>query len=162
MPSQHVELTGHRLPAEGEQREVVLVRHGETEWSRDRRHTGRTDIPLLDEGRARVREQLAPKLANWPFVLTLSSPLGRAQETAALAGLAPDDLDDDLLEWDYGDYEGITTAEIRKDRPDWLLWRDGCPGGESPDDVAARCDRVIARVIAAIGDTDDDVALVAH
>lgn len=158
----HVDLTGHRLPAEGERREVVLVRHGETAWSRDRKHTGRTDIPLLDEGRERVREQLAPKLADWPFVLTLSSPLQRAQETAALAGLTPDALDDDLLEWDYGDYEGVTTAEIRTLRPDWLLWRDGCPGGEHPEDVAARCDRVIARVLDAIGDGEDDVALVAH
>lgn len=156
------DLTAHPLPAAGERREVVLVRHGETEWSRDRRHTGRTDIPLLDEGRAHVRAALTPKLAGWPFVLTLCSPLQRAQETAALAGLVPDALEPDLLEWDYGDYEGITTADIRRDRPGWFLWRDGCPGGESPDDVAARVDRVIARVVEVIGDGDDDVAVVAH
>lgn len=161
-PAERGDLTSHRLPAAGERREVVLVRHGETEWSRDRRHTGRTDIPLLDEGRAHVREALAPKLAGWPFALTLCSPLGRARETAALAGLEPDAFDPDLLEWDYGDYEGITTADIRRDRPDWFLWRDGAPGGESPDDVAARCDRVIARVVEAIGDGEDDVAVVAH
>lgn len=157
-------LTGHRLPAAGERREVVLVRHGETAWSRDRKHTGRTDIPLLDEGRAQIREALAPKLEGWPFALTLCSPLGRARETAELAGLTPDAFDDDLLEWDYGEYEGVTTADIRTLRPDWLLWRDGCPGGEKPDDVAARCDRVIARVLEIIGDPDceTDVALVAH
>ncbi|MFA9271477.1 MAG: histidine phosphatase family protein [Baekduiaceae bacterium] len=163
-PTPDRNLTSHRLPAAGERREVVLVRHGETEWSRDRRHTGRTDIRLLDEGRQHVREALAPKLAGWPFALTLSSPLQRAQETAALAGLTPDALEPDLLEWDYGDYEGVTTAEIRTLRPDWLLWRDGCPGGEHPDDVAARCDRVIARVLEVIGraDCEEDVALVAH
>lgn len=158
------DLTAHPLPAPGERREVVLVRHGETAWSQDRRHTGRTDVPLLDEGRAHVREALAPKLRGWPFALTLCSPLGRARETAALAGLEPDAAEPDLLEWNYGDYEGVTTADIRRDRPDWLLWRDGCPGGESPDDVAARCDRVIARVLEVIGgdDAEDDVALVAH
>lgn len=143
-------------------REIVLVRHGETEWSRSGLHTGRTDIALTELGR-RQADQLAAKLEGRAFVLAMTSPLQRARETCERADLGCSaELSDDLLEWDYGDYEGITTADIRRGRPDWFLWRDGAPGGESPDDVAARCDRVIARVLEAIGDGEDDVAVVAH
>jgi broad specificity phosphatase PhoE len=138
--------------------EIVLARHGETEWSRDGRHTGRTDIPLTDNGR-RQAELLRGALAEWSFAEVLSSPLGRARETCRLAGL--DDraeLTDDLLEWDYGDYEGITTAQIRERRPDWYLWRDGCPNGEDAASIGARVDRVIA----AVEGVDGAVALFAH
>ena len=121
--------------------EVWLLRHAETEWSRTGRHTGRTDIPLTDEGR-RVAQALRPRLEGHAFALVLCSPLMRARETASLAGLECSGLRDDLLEWDYGEYEGITTPQIREQRPDWYLWTDGAPGGESPDEVAARCDRV--------------------
>jgi broad specificity phosphatase PhoE len=137
--------------------EVWLVRHAETEWSRDRKHTGRTDIPLTEKGREAARA-LRPRLEGHAFALVLSSPLSRARETAELAGLRVDGLRDDLMEWDYGEYEGITTPEIRETRPEWYLWRDGTPGGESPDDVAARCDRVVAE----IRQVEGDVALVAH
>jgi broad specificity phosphatase PhoE len=137
--------------------EVWLVRHAETEWSRTGKHTGRTDIPLTDNGREVARSMRA-RLEGHAFALVLCSPLARARETAKLAGLECSGLRDDLLEWDYGEYEGITTPEIRERRPGWYLWRDGVPGGETPDDVAVRCDRVIAEARAA----DGDVALVAH
>jgi broad specificity phosphatase PhoE len=137
--------------------EVWLLRHAETEWSRNGRHTGRTDIPLTDEGRE-VAKALRARLAGQAFALVLCSPLSRARETAQLAGLECSGLRDDLLEWDYGEYEGITTPQIREQRPDWYLWRDGTPGGESPADVAARVDRVIAEARAVEG----EVALVAH
>jgi broad specificity phosphatase PhoE len=138
--------------------ELVLVRHGQTEWSKDGRHTGRTDIPLLDEGR-RDAEALREPLSERAIALVLCSPLERARETAELAGLGDRlELDDDLLEWDYGEYEGITTPQIRETRPDWDLWRDGCPGGESPAEVGARADRVLGRAEGA----DGDVVLVAH
>jgi len=137
--------------------EVWLLRHAETEWSRNGRHTGRTDIPLTDEGR-QVAKALRARLAGQAFAVVLCSPLSRARETARLAGLECSGLRDDLLEWDYGEYEGITTPEIREQRPDWFLWRDGAPGGEMPDQVAARCRRVVAEVRAAEG----KVALVAH
>jgi probable phosphoglycerate mutase len=138
--------------------EVWLVRHAETEWSRTGRHTGRTDIPLTDIGRDVAWGPLGARLDGHAFALVLCSPLTRARDTAQLAGLECSGLRDDLLEWDYGEYEGITTPEIREQRPSWYLWRDGAPGGESPDDVAARCDRVIAEARA----VDGDVALVAH
>jgi probable phosphoglycerate mutase len=138
--------------------EVWLVRHAETEWSRTGRHTGRTDIPLTDAGRDVAWGPLRARVAGHAFALVLCSPLARARETARLAGLECSGLRDDLIEWDYGDYEGITTPDIREQRPGWYLWRDGAPGGESPDDVAARCDRVIAEARAVEG----DVALVAH
>jgi probable phosphoglycerate mutase len=138
--------------------EVWLVRHAETEWSRTGRHTGRTDIPLTDIGRDVAWGPLRARLDGHAFALVLCSPLTRARDTARLAGLECSGLRDDLLEWDYGEYEGITTPEIREQRPGWYLWRDGAPGGESPDDVAARCDRVIAEARA----VDGDVALVAH
>ena len=143
--------------AEGQ--EVWLVRHAETAWTKTGKHTGRTDIPLTEEGRAFARDVLAPRLGGHDFALVLTSPLSRAWDPAALAGLGDRaEVDDDLLEWDYGEYEGITTPEIRGGRPDWYLWRDGCPGGESPEQVGARCDRVIERIRGVPG----DVALFAH
>jgi probable phosphoglycerate mutase len=138
--------------------EIVLVRHGETEWSRDGRHTGRTDIPLTDAGRAQAA-LLRGAMGEWRVARVLSSPLQRALETCRLAGL--DDAvetTDDLLEWDYGEYEGVTTAQIRESRPGWYLWRDGCPGGEQAAAVGQRVDRVIAE----LQDADGDVALFAH
>jgi broad specificity phosphatase PhoE len=138
--------------------EIWLIRHAETEWSKVGRHTGRTDIPLTDEGRAHAAT-LPARLGDQTFARVLVSPLQRAQETARLAGLgAQIETRDDLAEYDYGDYEGITTAEIREGRPDWDLWRDGVPNGESPDDVGARADRVLEEAAG----TDGDVALVAH
>lgn len=129
----------------------LLVRHGETAWSRDHRHTGRTDLPLLPDGERQAR-LLGAALAERTFSLVLTSPLRRATETCRLAGLAPGARDDaDLLEWDYGAYEGLTTAEIHRDRPDWDLFADGAPGGECAEDVAARVDRVIDRIRAAGG-----------
>jgi broad specificity phosphatase PhoE len=138
--------------------EIVLARHGETEWSRDLKHTGRTDIPLTDRGRAEA-EQLGRALDGRSFARVLSSPLQRAVETCQLASLGDQvELTDDLLEWDYGDFEGITTAEIRQERPQWKLWRDGCPGGETATDVGKRVDRVIAD----LRGLDGDAVLFAH
>jgi broad specificity phosphatase PhoE len=138
--------------------EIVLARHGETEWSRDRRHTGRTDIPLTEAGR-RGAALLGDALAGRSFTRVMSSPLSRALDTCRLAGLGDAvELSDDLVEWDYGEYEGITTAEIRKGRPGWYLWRDGCPGGETAADVGRRVDRVIA----ALEGLEGDAALFAH
>jgi probable phosphoglycerate mutase len=138
--------------------EIVLARHGETEWSRDGRHTGRTDIPLTDQGR-REALLLREALAEWTFTRVLSSPLERALETCRLAGLGDlAETTDGLLEWDYGEYEGITTPQIRERRPDWNLWRDGCPAGESADDVGRRVDRELA----GLGEVEGDVALFAH
>ena len=137
--------------------QVWLLRHAETEWSRTGKHTGHTDVPLTDVGRD-VARALGERVADETFSAVLSSPLERARETAQLAGLEITGLRDDLLEWDYGDYEGLKTPEIREKRPGWYLWRDGVPNGESPDDVAVRCDRVIAEVL----QIDGDVALVAH
>lgn len=125
--------------------ELYLVRHGETEWSRDGRHTSTTDLPLTERGR-RQGEILAAELDPADFGLVLSSPRLRATETARLAGFTEPVIEEDLVEWDYGDYEGISTPEIRKTRPDWELWTDGCPGGESPDQVVQRLERVISRV----------------
>jgi probable phosphoglycerate mutase len=136
----------------------VLIRHGETEWSLDGRHTGRTDLPLLPEGVEQARA-LRPVLAAQSFAAVLTSPLLRARETAELAGLGPGAVvDGDLAEWDYGAYEGVTTTQIRVDRPGWELFADGVPEGESAEDVAVRVDRVIAR----IRSTPGDVACVAH
>ena len=138
--------------------EIVLARHGETEWSRDLRHTGRTDIPLTDKGR-RQAELLRDSLAARSFGRVLSSPLERAVETCRLAGVGERaELTDDLLEWDYGEYEGITTAQIREGRPDWYLWRDGCPGGETAADVGRRVDRVIGE----LEGLDGDAVVFAH
>ena len=130
---------------------ALLVRHAETEWSLAGRHTGRTDIPLTDAGRETARS-LAPRLSGTAFGLVLVSPSRRARETCELCGLgAAARIEEDLLEWDYGDYEGLTTREIQERRPDWVLWRDGCPGGELPDQVGARADRVIASLAGAPG-----------
>ncbi|HET9102139.1 MAG TPA: histidine phosphatase family protein [Solirubrobacteraceae bacterium] len=139
-------------------RTLVVIRHGETEWSRAGRHTGLTDIPLTEAGRA-AAAALAPRLAEQTFALVLCSPLQRARETCALAGFGQQaELCEDLVEWNYGDYDGLTSAEIRETRPGWDLWHDGCPGGEQPDEVGARLDRVLARV----AEVDGDVLAVAH
>jgi probable phosphoglycerate mutase len=133
--------------------QLWLVRHGETAWSTAGRHTGRTDIPLDDPGRSQA-ESVAPLLRGHDFVQVLTSPLRRARETCELAGFGDRaDVVDDLQEWDYGDYDGLTTEEIRKTRADWNLWRDGCPGGETAQQVAARADRVVSRVRDVDGDT---------
>jgi broad specificity phosphatase PhoE len=140
------------------QMEIVLVRHGETEWSRDHRHTGRTDVPLTAEGR-RQAERLRDALAEWSFTRVLSSPLSRALDTCRLAGYGDRaEQSDELLEWDYGEYEGETTDRIRESRPGWNLWRDGCPGGESVADVSARVDPLVSE----LKDSDGDVLLFAH
>ncbi len=141
--------------------DVWLVRHAETEWSRMRRHTGRSDIELTEAGRA-AAVALRPRLAGHAFAQVRVSPLQRARTTAQLAGVDLTDdattLDADLLEWDYGDYEGLSTLQIRETRPSWFLWSDGCPDGEDAADVGARVDRVIAAVCA----VDGDSLLVAH
>jgi probable phosphoglycerate mutase len=131
---------------------IVVVRHGETEWSASGQHTSRTDLPLTAAGRERAAA-LAGALSAWSFALVLCSPLRRARETCELAGLQDAAvIDDDLREWDYGAYEGLTTPQIRAKDPDWSLWRDGCPGGETPFAVGARADRVLARLRTAGGD----------
>jgi probable phosphoglycerate mutase len=133
---------------------IVLVRHGQTEWSASGKHTSTTDLPLTAEGR---RAAAALSLRGRDLALVLTSPRRRARETCELAGLHGE-IDDDLAEFDYGEYEGLTTKEIRAERPGWSLWTDGAPGGESAGQVGARVDRVIARALAANG----DVALFAH
>lgn len=140
--------------------ELWLLRHGATEWARNGRHTGRTDLPLLAEGEAEALA-LVPALAGLAFDAVLVSPLQRARRTAALAGLGDAATPcPDLCEWDYGDYEGITTAQIRAERPGWSLWRDGCPGGEDAAQVQQRCQAVIDRALAVAA--APRVALVAH
>ena len=138
--------------------ELVLVRHGETDWSATGRHTSHTDLPLTRSGRQRAAA-LADALAGHTFALVLSSPLRRARETAELAGFGEAaEPFGELHEWDYGQYEGLTTPQIRAQNPTWDLWRDGCPGGESPEQVRARADGVLERVTEATG----DVLLFAH
>ncbi|MFY1670751.1 histidine phosphatase family protein [Plantactinospora sp. WMMB334] len=139
--------------------EIVLVRHGETTWSASHRHTSYTDLELTPEGERQARD-ITGELGGRRFAAVLSSPRRRALRTAELAGLAVTAVDEDLGEWNYGEYEGLTTAQIRQERPDWLLWTDGCPGGEQPDQVGSRLDRVLARATAFLD--DGDVALVAH
>ena len=130
---------------------AVLVRHAETEWTLSGQHTGRTDLPLTDHGRE-AAGALAPRLAGFEFALVLVSPSRRARETCELCGLADGaQLREDLLEWDYGDYEGLTSPEIEQLQPGWSLWRDGCPGGEDAAAVGARADRVIAELLSAGG-----------
>jgi len=131
---------------------VAIVRHGETEWSRAWRHTGRTDLPLTAEGRARA-EHMRVRLAGRQFALVLTSPLQRARVTAQLAGFPDAQVCEDLLEWDYGDDEGRTSTEIREERPGWLIWADGPKNGETIDQVADRADRMIQRILHAGGDT---------
>lgn len=132
--------------------EVWLVRHGETAWSRDGRHTSVTDVPLTEAGVEAARE-VGLRLAGHAFVLVLTSPRSRARETARLAGFPDAVVDDDLAEWSYGDYEGITTAEIRQSAPGWTVWTHPSPGGETAADLGRRVDRVIGRARAAEGDT---------
>jgi len=132
--------------------EIALVRHGETEWSASGQHTSRTDLPLTEPGRRRA-EDLRGMLAGRDWALVLCSPLRRARETCELAGLSDRAvIDENLREWEYGEYEGLTTPQIREQRPDWLLWRDGCPDGESPEQVGARADQALERLSAAGGD----------
>ncbi|WP_406298784.1 histidine phosphatase family protein [Embleya sp. NBC_00888] len=146
--------------------ELMLVRHGETEWSRSGRHTGLTDIPLTPEGEAQAKA-VADLLAGHTFPLALTSPLVRARHTAELAGITGAEVEPDLVEWDYGGYEGITTNEIRESVPGWFLWRDGVPPGdadhpgESIADVGRRVDRVLARVRPVL-EGGEDAVLVAH
>ena len=141
--------------------ELWLLRHGATQWAREGRHTGRTDLPLLPEGEAEAR-RLAPVLGAQGFDAVLVSPLQRARRTCELAGLGEQaELCDDLQEWDYGDYEGITTAEIRRSVPDWAVWTHPCPAGESAADVAVRCERLIHLCLARLGQ-ERRLALFAH
>jgi len=136
----------HALPL------VCLARHGETAWSLSGQHTGLTDIPLTERGERDAR-RLGDRLHDRRFAMVLTSPLQRAARTCALAGFgAVAEIDADLVEWNYGQYEGRRSAEILADRPDWQLFRDGCPGGESPAQVGARADRVVQRVRAVEGD----------
>jgi probable phosphoglycerate mutase len=138
--------------------DVLAIRHGETAWSLSGQHTGTTDIPLTDNGR-RLAKRMRPVLASYTIVLVLCSPMQRARETCALAGLGEMAvIDPDLVEWDYGTYEGLTPKQIQEIAPGWLIFRDGCPGGEAPEQVGARVDRVIARSRAVGG----DIALFAH
>ena len=137
---------------------VFVIRHGETEWSLNGRHTGATDVHLTDHGR-RVARLLRGDLGGRAFALVLVSPMQRARETCELSGLARSAIiEPDLVEWNYGTYEGLTTGQIRRQAPGWLIFRDGCPGGETPEQVGARTDRVIARAHGVQG----DVALFAH
>ncbi len=128
-----------------------LVRHGETEWSRDGRHTSTTDLPLTGPGEETARA-LAPRLSGERFEQVLCSPRRRARRTAELAGFAEAETDEDLVEWDYGDYEGVTTLEVRESVPGWTVWTHPVPGGEDAGSVATRLDRVVARVTAVDGD----------
>jgi len=137
---------------------LYLIRHGETEWSLSGQHTGRTDLPLTAHGEDEARK-LEPWLRPIPFARVLTSPLQRARQTCELAGLgAAASVEPDLAEWNYGDYEGRLSRDIRKARPDWNVFRDGCPNGEMPGQVSARADRVVARLLA----LDGNVALFSH
>jgi broad specificity phosphatase PhoE len=138
--------------------QIWLARHGETEWSRAGRHTGRTDVELTEHGREQAR-LLRRGLDGRDFDRVITSPLSRAAETCSLAGFGDGaERTDALLEWDYGEYEGLTTPQIREQRPGWWLWRDGCPGGETPAEIGARVDPLVAQLLQATG----NVALFAH
>ncbi|MFG3660860.1 histidine phosphatase family protein [Streptomyces sp. NPDC047706] len=148
--------------------DIMLVRHGETEWSRSGRHTGLTDVPLTEHGREEARG-LVPLIRSHRIGACFVSPLQRARETAELVGLhGAVRVDADLVEWDYGGYEGITTVDIQQERPDWFLFRDGVvPGppehpGESAEQVGARADRMLSKVDAALANTEGVVVLVSH
>lgn len=130
--------------AKGADAEVWLIRHGETEWSKAGQHTGTSDLPLTKAGEDAARS-LRPLLARTSFDLIVSSPLQRARRTAELAGVVDVQIDDDLVEWDYGEYEGLTRVQVREQRPDWTVWTDGAPGGESSQDVSDRVDRLIGK-----------------
>ena len=156
-------MTAHRRPPSPDRGDEVraeawLVRHGETEWSRSGRHTGRSNVALTELGREQARD-LGARLADHPFALVLSSPMRRALDTARLAGFADRvEIDADLCEWNYGAYEGITTPEIRETVPGWTVWTHPIPDGETREEIADRVDRVIARIRSAEG----DVAVFAH
>jgi broad specificity phosphatase PhoE len=138
--------------------DLWLIRHGETAWTVSGRHTGRTDVALTPRGE-RQAELLKGRLAGRAFAAVLTSPLRRARDTCRIAGYAPVAVpEDNLLEWDYGSYEGRTTDEIRRERPGWTLWRDGVPNGETAAEIGTRADRAIAQALSAGG----DVALFAH
>lgn len=142
---------------------VYLLRHGQTEWSESGRHTGRTDVPLTEEGErraARAGRLLAALRGDEPLALVLSSPRTRAVRTAELAGLSVTEVSEELAEWDYGDYEGRTTPEIRQSVPGWTVWTHPCPGGETADQIGARAAKVAERVRAAL--PTGDVILVGH
>ena len=137
---------------------IYVIRHGETEWSLSGKHTGLTDIPLTDNGRKNAK-LLQSALAKRSFARVFSSPLQRARETCELAGLGEQaEIDQDLVEWNYGEYEGITSDQIHRKKPGWMVFLDGCPGGEKPEEVGIRVDRIIGKVRAIQG----DVALFAH
>jgi len=138
--------------------EIVLVRHGETEWSLSGQHTGTTDVPLTDNGR-RVAESLGERLGGREYAVVMSSPLTRSLETARLAGYGEEvAIREELREWEYGAYEGLSTPQIREERPGWWLWRDGCPDGETAAEVGERADRVIAD----LREIDGDALVFAH
>ncbi|MEU4622722.1 histidine phosphatase family protein [Actinoplanes sp. NPDC023801] len=139
--------------------EIVLIRHGQTEWSANGRHTSYTDLPLTSEGERQARAA-GERVAGREFAAVLSSPRTRALRTAELAGLRVTEVTEDLAEWNYGEYEGITTPEIRSGRPGWSLWTDGCPGGESPEQVGERLDRILGRARELL--SAGDVALIGH
>ncbi|MFB7330247.1 histidine phosphatase family protein [Streptomyces adustus] len=147
--------------------DLFIVRHGETEWSRSGRHTGRTDVPLTERGREEAR-RLMPLIRSHRIGAAFVSPLQRARETAELIGLHDVRIDMDLQEWDYGAYEGVTTVEIHRTRPGWFLFTDGVPAGpperpgETPEEVGERADRMLAKVDAALANTEGCVVLVAH
>jgi len=137
---------------------LYLIRHGETEWALSGRHTGRTDIPLTQNGEDEARE-LGQHLRDIQFAQVLTSPLQRAHQTCTLVGLEPvPEIEPDLAEWDYGDYEGKRSVDIRKERPDWNVFRDGCPNGEMPAQISARADRLFAR----LREQDGNIALFSH
>lgn len=150
---------GGGLVLTGRMREIVLIRHGQTEWSAVGRHTSVTDLPLTPEGEKRAAA-LASRLAGRAFGIVLTSPRVRAQRTAKLAGLSDTTVDDDLAEWSYGEYEGLTTAQIRQKDPGWTVWTGVSPGGESAAQVAARADRILERVRPVLATAD--VGLVGH
>jgi broad specificity phosphatase PhoE len=141
--------------------EIVLVRHGQTEWSAAGRHTSYTDLDLTDEGERQARAA-GERLRGRTFAAVISSPRKRALRTAELAGLTVTETTEDLAEWNYGEYEGITTATIRETNPSWSLWTDGAPGGESPEQVAARIDRVLGQARKILDEDRGDVVLIAH
>jgi probable phosphoglycerate mutase len=147
--------------------DLLLVRHGETEWSMSGRHTGSTDVPLTDNGREQAR-LLGPLIARHHIAAAFVSPMRRARETARLAGVTGARVDDDLREWDYGGYEGVTTLEIHRERPDWFLFTDGVAAGpperpgESPDEVGARAERMLAKIDAALSEAEGSVVVVSH
>lgn len=132
------------MSSDGSDPEVWLIRHGETEWSRSGRHTGTTDLPLTERGEADARK-LGDMVAGMSFDLILTSPRQRARRTAELAGITDYEVTEDLVEWNYGEYEGRTRVDIHEERPDWSIWTDGAPGGESPEEIRDRVDRVVAR-----------------